>query len=268
VLSALTISEVFEDFNSAILETPYYQDSFKNLDSLSDAQNEKVPSTSNEDGIEIKNVTFGFNEKTPILKNVNFNFQQGEKIAFIGKSGSGKTTLVKLILGELSPQQGEILIGGEVADKTDFLATNKIAVLDQKPFLFNRTIEENFQLINPKISKKQINQYLNQVGLTNLIKSLPDGIETSMEEAGTRFSGGEQQRFALARVLAKNSSIIILDEPTVGLDPITEREVINTIFENLNTKTILWITHHRIGLDLSDTVIKIENGKATKTSKY
>ncbi|MGO3611045.1 MAG: ATP-binding cassette domain-containing protein, partial [Enterococcus sp.] len=96
-----------------------------------------------------------------------------------------------------------------------------------------------------------------------LVEKLPEGLETMVDEAGLRFSGGERQRMALARILLQEVPIILLDEPTVGLDPVTEQALIDTFFNQLQDKTIIWITHHLQGIDAMDQVIFIEDGKLT-----
>jgi len=100
---------------------------------------------------------------------------------------------------------------------------------------------------------------LEQVNLKELVVQLPDGLATPMSEMGSRFSGGERQRFALARILLQDTPIVILDEPTVALDPITELAVLETIFKTLHDKTVIWVTHHLTGIELVDKVIFIEN---------
>jgi len=102
---------------------------------------------------------------------------------------------------------------------------------------------------------------IKQTGLQPLIDSLPNGYETQMQEAGARFSGGEQQRFALARILLQYAPIVILDEPTVSLDPKTEYDVLTQIFEVLQDRTIIWVTHHLTGIDYVDKAYFLENGR-------
>jgi len=102
---------------------------------------------------------------------------------------------------------------------------------------------------------------LAQVGLKEMVSALPEGLATMVDEAGLRFSGGERHRLALARILLKDTPIILLDEPTVGLDPITEQSVLETFFNVLNDKTIIWITHHLQGISMMDRVIFIEDGQ-------
>ena len=139
--------------------------------------------------------------------------------------------------------------------------TDVIAVLNQSPHLFDTTVANNLRIGRPHATDEEIRQVAAQVGLSGLIESLPQGYDTPMLETGLRFSGGERQRIALARVLLRETPVIILDEPTVGLDPVTERELMRTILDSLQGKTMIWVTHHLIGAEQMDELIFMENGK-------
>ena len=115
---------------------------------------------------------------------------------------------------------------------------------------------------------KKLNNVIKQVKLDDYIHSLSRGMNTQMEETGQRFSGGERQRIALARILLKNTPIVILDEPTVGFDPKTERFLLDTIFTALKDKTIIWVTHHLIGIEKMDKVLFIDKGKITMNGSH
>lgn len=136
-----------------------------------------------------------------------------------------------------------------------------IAVLNQSPHLFDTTVANNIRLGRPDASDEDIRRVVRQVGLETLVDSLPDGYDTRMLETGGRFSGGERQRIALARILLQDTPVVILDEPTVGLDPQTERALLATMFTALQGKSLLWITHHLVGVEQMDEVIFIENGR-------
>ena len=121
-------------------------------------------------------------------------------------------------------------------------------------------ILNNLRIGNEEATIEQVWQVLERVGLKDMVKALPQGLETMVDEAGMRFSGGERHRMALARILLKDAPIIILDEPTVGLDPLTEQEVISIFNRELKDKTLIWITHHLQGVEAMDQVIFIEDG--------
>ena len=116
---------------------------------------------------------------------------------------------------------------------------------------------------NENATEDQVWDVLERVGLAAMIRRLPKELHTMVDEAGLRFSGGERHRLSLARILLKDAPIILLDEPTVGLDPVTEEKVIETFMEQLQGKTLIWITHHLQGIEMMDQVVFIENGKIT-----
>lgn len=195
----------------------------------------------------------------PIVKNVSFTVEQGEKVAILGRSGAGKSTILKLLSGLLEPDKGEILLDDKQINR---LALGKsIAVLNQKPHLFHTTVANNVRIGNENASEEEIITALKQAGIYELIGSLPGGINTPMEEMGTRFSGGERQRIAFARALVQGTPIILLDEPTVGLDPITEMHLIKTFISAAKEKTIVLVTHHLMGAPLMDKIIFIDDGE-------
>lgn len=195
------------------------------------------------------------------VEHINIEVKSGQKIAIIGRSGAGKSTLLKLLQGAYIPQQGQIYIQGKtIADWGDQI-TEQVSVLNQKPYLFDTSLLNNIRLGRPEATEEEVTQVIEQAQLTGLIASLPQGDQTSMREAGQRFSGGERQRIALARVLLQNTPIVILDEPTVGLDPRTERELMTTILQSLQGKTLIWVTHHLLEVQQMDEIIFMDQGK-------
>ncbi|WP_152396177.1 thiol reductant ABC exporter subunit CydC [Paenibacillus guangzhouensis] len=195
------------------------------------------------------------------LENIDLDLPQGKRVAIIGRSGAGKSTLLKLVQGALSPNEGEVLVNGIPAHRYGEQIASVVAVLNQRPHLFDTTVANNLRLGRADASDEEIAQAARQVKLDQLIASLPEGYATPMLETGQRFSGGERQRIALARVLLQNTPVVILDEPTVGLDPRTERELLQTMFLALHGKSLLWITHHLVGVEQMDEVIFIEDGR-------
>src|SRR5699024_3736222 len=167
------------------------------------------------------------------IDQLNLTILPGEKLGILGKSGTGKSTLLKLIAGVLEPDQGQVKVNG-IDMKDDYLA-EAVSVLNHKPHLFNTSILNDIKIARPEATKNE------------LINQLPNGLNTNVEEMGNRFSGGERQRIAFARVLLQDTPIIIMDEPTIGLDPITEKELLETLINGAQDKTIIWITHHLAG---------------------
>jgi ATP-binding cassette, subfamily C, bacterial CydC len=264
-LFMLSILETFLPISGAVSETTTYRDSLKHLDAI-DGNNPgiegqvEIPQDLSKVTIEIKNLAFGYSE-TNLLDNVNLQIGQGEKIAIIGRSGSGKSTLLQLIQGALVPQSGEIKLNGQSAHLLEPVIPKIMAVLNQKAYLFNTSVINNIRLGNPEATDEDVYSVARMVQLDEMIKQLPNGYETNMQETGQRFSGGERQRIALARILLQNTPVVILDEPTVGLDPITEANLLNTIFKTLEGKTVIWVTHHLIGVEKMERILFLEKGR-------
>ncbi|AKG36842.1 amino acid ABC transporter ATP-binding/permease protein [Paenibacillus durus] len=195
------------------------------------------------------------------VRDLTLDIPQGAKIAIIGRSGAGKSTLLKMIQGALVSTAGSVTINGRAAASYGDQIPSIISVLNQRPHLFDTTVANNIRLGDPEASEEQIAQAGALAKLGDLIASLPAGYDTRVREAGQRFSGGERQRIALARILLQNTPVVLLDEPTVGLDPRTERELLSTIFAAMEGKTLIWVTHHLVGAERMDEVIFMENGR-------
>lgn len=211
--------------------------------------------------ISIEQVSYRYEAETEYaVRDISLHLPQGKRMAILGRSGGGKSTLLKLIQGALSPSSGKILINDLPVEMLGESVTEVIAVLNQSPHLFNTTVAGNLRIGRPDATNEEIRQVAAQVGLAELIESLPQGYQTPMLETGLRFSGGERQRIALARVLLRKTPVVIFDEPTVGLDPVTERELMRTMLDSLQGKTLIWVTHHLIGAEKMDEIVFVENG--------
>jgi ATP-binding cassette subfamily C protein CydC len=267
VLAIFPVQDALTAISTGIGEWPRYKNSIQRLNQMDDkaqtelqenVTQEKVAITHPE--IKFNQVNFGYNDAT-VLENLNLTIKDGQKLAILGQSGAGKTTFLKLLLGDEQPNKGTVTINNYDVKTLQEERSSIIAVLDQQPYLFASSVANNLRLGNLDATNEELWQALQQVSLADLVKSLPEGLDTPMTEMGNRFSGGEKQRFALARVLLQNTPIVILDEPTVALDPITELNVLNTIFEVLADRTIIWVTHHLTGIELVDQLIFIEDKK-------
>jgi ATP-binding cassette subfamily C protein CydC len=275
-LVALSLVESFLPIAGAVSETSSYQDSLKRLEAIQaesshpwiEADGWKDSLDLSQVTIEINHLSFGYPSETPLLDDFSLKIGQGEKIAIIGRSGSGKSTLLKLIQGALVPTRGEVLINGMNAHELASTVPKLMAVLNQKPYLFNTSVMNNIRLGNPEATDEEVYEVAKMVQLHQMIMQLPKGYETNMHETGQRFSGGERQRIALARILLQKTPIVIMDEPTVGLDPITEANLLATIFDTLKGKTIIWVTHHLIGVEKMDRILFLEKGKITMDGSH
>lgn len=192
---------------------------------------------------------------------VSLDIPQGKQVAVIGRSGAGKSTLLKLIQGALAPSDGTVTFNDVPATALGERMPEYVSVLNQSPHLFDTTVANNIRLARPEAADEEIRRAAQAAQLGPLIAALPEGLNTPMRETGQRFSGGERQRVALARILLQDTPVLILDEPTVGLDPRTERELLATIFRTTQGKTLIWVTHHLVGAEKMDEIIFMEHGR-------
>lgn len=209
--------------------------------------------------IDVSDLCFSFD--APVLRGIDLHIQPGWKVAILGRSGSGKSTLLSLMHGDAQPERGSITLGGIEAARLGAAMPRFASFVQQSPYLFNRTLRENLTLAAPDATDAQLEDVLARVGLSALLADLPDGLGTMVDEGGKRFSGGEAHRIALARILLANTPIVLLDEPTTGLDPKTERALMETLFDTLSQKTLVMVTHHLQEIERFDWVVFLENGR-------
>ena len=265
VLAVFPLIDAFAPIPEAFSNLPSYQNSLQRLHNLEQplkSESATLPEDLMENPITIRlhELCFHYEKEHPILQGLNLTVTPQQKIAILGPSGTGKSTMLSLIRGDLTPVSGTIQLNNIPSASLGDAAASVIGVLNQRPYLFDTTIGNNIRLGNPKASEDEILTAAAQAGLHELITGLALGINTPVEEAGARFSGGERQRIALARILLKKPPIVILDEPTIGLDPRRENELIATIFEELKDKTVIWVTHHLRGMEHMDNIVFLENG--------
>jgi len=265
-LAIFPLVDSFVGVNQGVSEASFYEDSITRLNQLPVVKKiESAPIPTNTT-VKFDKVTFAYDDKT-IIDHLDLTIPTGEKIALLGRSGAGKTTILKLLAGDINPNQGEVTIGGQPVSQLQPKMSELVAVLDQQAYLFDSTILNNVRMGNIHASDEAVAAAIKQAGLQPLIDALPEGYHTQMREAGARFSGGEQQRFALARILLQAAPVVVLDEPTVSLDPKTEHDVLTQIFSVLQDRTIIWVTHHLTGIENVDKVYFLEAGKFVLSGK-
>lgn len=217
--------------------------------------------------ISIHNVDFAYpNIKSNTLSGINFTIQKGEMIGIIGPSGAGKTTLVDIFLQLLRPQRGVIKIDNIDTNSIYLTGWRKnIGYVSQDVFMLNDTIEANIRLYDETISHESIANASKMANIYDFIQELPDKFETQIGERGVKLSGGQRQRISLARVLAKKSSILVLDEATSSIDNESEA-LIQEAINNLKGKITVLIIAHRLSTVMnSDRIMVIDNGKLVES---
>ena len=249
------VADIFSDTPSATVPEE---------DLVAFAAHEPHPRVADMDGFDlaVEGASFAYPEANePVLDSLSLRIPQGQKVAILGRSGSGKSTLASLLRGDLAPTAGSVRIGGiDTADIVEDIP-RFVGVVAQQAYLFNRSLRENLTLGAPDATDEQVWQALEDVELADMVRALPEGLDTMVDEAGTRFSGGERHRIALARVLLSQVPVVLLDEPTVGLDPVTEQALMDTLMRVLEGKTLVMITHHLLGIESFDRVVFIEDGR-------
>lgn len=211
--------------------------------------------------IEFKNVSFGYTPDEKVLDDVSFKIHSNTHVAFVGESGCGKSTIVALICKLYDPDSGVILF-----DDTNSMALAQsfganVAMVNQYPYLFNLTIRENMQLVNPNVTDEEIYEVLKFANAYDFVIELPLKLDSYLGEGGTRLSGGQKQRICIARALLKNSKIIIFDEATSALDNISQQHVIDSIETLKEDKTIITIAHRLSTIENCDQIYFLDGGK-------
>ena len=210
----------------------------------------------------LKNVTFRYGTRRPVLEHITMHIRQGERIALVGESGSGKTTLVKLLLNLYSPEEGDVLINNNnVKDINIDSLREKIAYIPQETFLFSGSIMDNLTLGLDDVTPEDVIEASKKAQAHDFINELPLRYETRLEENGSNLSGGQRQRLAIARAILKKPDILILDEATSNLDSITESAIEDTIEEYSKGMTTIIIAHRLSTIKRCDIIYVMEKGK-------
>ena len=219
---------------------------------------------------DFKNVMFRYNNiDRPVLHELNLHVDKGETIALVGESGAGKSTILNLVIGFNLANKGEVLVDGHDMNKIDLRSYRKhIAVVPQTSVLFSGTIRDNITYGTENVDDATLDEVVKAANLTDLIESLPDGLDTMVGEHGGKLSGGQRQRISIARALIRNPKVIVLDEATSALDSISEK-LIQEALNNLTKDRTTFIVAHRLStIKDADRIAVIADGHCVEYGTY
>ncbi|VEI31323.1 cysteine ABC transporter membrane protein/ATP-binding protein [Haemophilus parainfluenzae] len=220
--------------------------------------------------IEAKDLSFTYPERqNRALENLNLTIQKGKKVAILGKTGSGKSTLLQLLVRNYDANQGELFLAGKpIADYAEDTLRSQFCFLTQRVHVFSDTLRQNLQFASAvNISDEKMIEVLNQVGLGKLLEQ-EQGLDIWLGDGGRPLSGGEQRRLGLARILLNDAPILLLDEPTEGLDRETERQILRLILAHAENKTLIMVTHRLTAIEQFDELFVIDEAKLIEKGTY
>lgn len=232
------------------------------------AEDDGEKSVSEIERVEYDDVSFAYDDE-PVLKNISFDVEKGDFIAFVGESGAGKSTIVSLLTRMYDPNSGEIRGNGVPIDEYDLEEwRSRIAVVRQKPFIFNGTLEENVTIADREASRSEVERVCEIAKVDEFLENLPDGYDTHLGDDGIKLSGGQRQRVALARALLKNADFLVLDEATSDLDSNLEREVQVAIEAMDRDYAIVSIAHRLSTVKNADQIYTLEDGSVIEQGTH
>lgn len=265
---SLTLTKMMYQSENAMIVADALQriDTVLEAKPLPESETGKVPSDSS---VEFRNVSYSYDGIKNAVENISLNIPAGSTVAFVGPSGSGKSTLANLVSRFFDVSEGKIIVGGaDVRNiKKDVLMDN-ISFVFQNSHLIKGTILENVRMARPDASKEEVIKALEDACCMDIIEKMPDGINTVIGTNGIYLSGGEKQRIAIARVMLKNSPIVILDEATAFADPDNEVMVQKAFSELAKNRTVIMIAHRLSTVAGADRIYVLKDGKIEEYGKY
>ena len=222
-----------------------------------------------EASIRFENVSFDYDARRTIIKDISFEVPNGKKVALVGPTGAGKSTISRLLFRFYDPKQGDVYINNQnIKDISQQSLRKHIGVVPQDTVLFNDTIYYNISYGNPNASEEEIYNAAKSADIHNFIINLPDGYQTIVGERGLKLSGGEKQRVAIARAILKNPSIFFFDEATSALDSTTEKEIQKNLQAISKNRTTLVIAHRLSTAADADEILVLEQGEITERGNH
>jgi ATP-binding cassette subfamily B protein len=219
--------------------------------------------------VAFEEVVYGYERDRPILRGIGFSARAGQTLALVGESGTGKSTILNLLLRFADPWSGRVLIDGR--DIRDFRLKglrSQISVVLQEPVLFRRTVRENIAYGQPHASIEEVVAAAKAARAHDFIEQLPDRYDTLLDERGANLSGGQRQRIALARAFLRNRPILVLDEPTTGLDPVNEAQLTETLYDLARGRTTIVIAHRLATVERADLILVLEDGRIVQQGTH
>jgi ABC-type multidrug transport system fused ATPase/permease subunit len=232
-------------------------------------QNDSQPAGRLRGRIEFNDVTFGYKDDQPVLKNFSLTIPAGETVALVGHTGAGKSTIGKLVARFYEFQGGEILVDGRDIRSFDLPSYRRqMGVVPQLPFLFSGTVADNIRYPKPEANDDEVTAAARRIGGGDWIDALPNGLETEVGEDGRGISMGQRQLVALARVLMQDAAIVVLDEATASVDPLTEAQIQEGLDVVLADRTAIVIAHRLSTIRTADRIIVLDHGRIVEQGAH
>ncbi|MEZ9418458.1 cysteine/glutathione ABC transporter ATP-binding protein/permease CydC [Vibrio breoganii] len=230
--------------------------------------NNKVIGTNNKVAVEFSDISFAYESNAPLaVDNLSLSVPAGSKLAILGKTGSGKSTLLQLLTRYWDVQQGDIKIGGQaLTELSESELRSLISVVSQRVDVLNGTLRDNLLIAKSDADDSELAGTLSKVGLEYLMDA--PGLDQWLGDGGRQLSGGEKRRIGIARAVLHNAPILLLDEPTEGLDRSTESQIMSLLEQHYQDKTVVFVTHRLVGLSKMDNVVVLEQGKLVEQGQH
>lgn len=265
---SLTLTKMMYQSENAMIVADALQrvDTILDAEQLPEAVNGKKPADSS---IEFRNVSYSYDGVKNAVENVSLNIHSGSTVAFVGPSGSGKSTMANLISRFFDVSEGQVLVGGvDVRNIKKEILMDNVSFVFQNSHLIKGTILDNVRMARPQASKEEVMNALEKSQCMDIVKKLPNGVDTVVGTNGVYLSGGEQQRIAIARVMLKNAPVVILDEATAFADPDNEVMVQKAFSELAKDRTVIMIAHRLSTVAGADRIYVLKDGKIKEYGKY
>ncbi|MCG6822478.1 cysteine/glutathione ABC transporter ATP-binding protein/permease CydC [Klebsiella aerogenes] len=229
---------------------------------------QQAPQSFSQVALTLNEVTFSYPQQSaPALKDISLQVAAGEHIAILGRTGCGKSTLLQLLTRAWDPANGQIQLNGQpLSELSETTLRQAMSVVPQRVHLFSATLRDNLLLAAPQVSDARLADILARVGLEKLLED--SGLNSWLGEGGRQLSGGELRRLAIARALLHDAPLMLLDEPTEGLDATTESQILDLLSEVMRDKTVLMVTHRLRGLARFNQIIVIDNGQIIEQGSH